>query len=211
MPPRDLKFLFFGVTGEPDHFHAVAQGGLDRIEHVCCRHEHGVREIEDHAEIVVAEAVVLFRVEHFEQRRRRVAAKVRTDLVNLVEHDERVVCAHLLQSLNDPAGHRADISAPVAAYLRFVVQTAQREPNEFSIKRARNRTTQRGFTDAGRADQTQDRSLRSLLQLAHRQRFDDALFDFLQAVMIFIENLLRFFEIEVINRSFRPRQVGHDL
>src|SRR6185295_15028577 len=31
---RNLGLLFLGVTGQPDHFHSIAQGGMNRVEHV---------------------------------------------------------------------------------------------------------------------------------------------------------------------------------
>ena len=50
----DFAFLFFCVTREPDHFHAIAQCRLDRVENICGRHEDHVRQIERDAEIVIA-------------------------------------------------------------------------------------------------------------------------------------------------------------
>ena len=42
------------------------------------------------AKVVVDEAVVLGGIEHLEQRRRRIAAPVRADLVDLVQHEDRI-------------------------------------------------------------------------------------------------------------------------
>ena len=99
----------------------------------------------------------------------------------------------------------------MAAYLRFVVQTAERETHELAIQRTRNRTTQAGFAHARRADETQDRTLRLLLQLAHGQRFDDSFLDLVEAIVVFVQNFFGFFEIEVVRRSLRPGEIGHDL
>ncbi len=43
------------------------------------------REIVFNVEVVILERVVLFRVEHFEQRRTRIATEVRAQLVDFVE------------------------------------------------------------------------------------------------------------------------------
>ena len=48
-----------------------------------------LREIERQIEIVIAERVVLLRIENLEQRRRRIAAIVVSELVDLVEHQHR--------------------------------------------------------------------------------------------------------------------------
>ena len=74
---------------------------------------------------MVAEGVVLFRVQHFQQGRRRVAPEVRAELVHFVQHHNRVAGASLLEALNDAARHGADIGAPVPAYFSLVVHAAQ--------------------------------------------------------------------------------------
>ena len=66
---RNLDLLFERVAREFDHFHAVAQRRRDRVDYVCRGDEQHTREIERNFEIVIAELAVLFRVEHFEQRR----------------------------------------------------------------------------------------------------------------------------------------------
>src|SRR5437868_12018664 len=108
---------------------------------------------------MVVEARVLLRIEHPEQRRRHVAAPVGAKLVDLVEQEQRVRRFGLLHALQDLAGHRADISAPMAADLRLVAHAAERHPYEVATGRARDRLAERGLADAGRADQAQDRAL----------------------------------------------------
>ena len=57
----------------------------DRVEHVGGRDEEHLAEIERHLEVVVRERVVLLGIENLEQRRRRIAAEIGADLVDLVE------------------------------------------------------------------------------------------------------------------------------
>ena len=71
------------------------------------------------------EGVVLFGVEHFEQRRCRVALEVVAYLVDFVEDEDRVRRPRFLYALNDAAGHGSDVGAAVSAYLGLVVQTTQ--------------------------------------------------------------------------------------
>lgn len=75
-------------------------------------------------EIVILEGVVLLGVEDFQQRAGGVAAEVRGHLVDLVEHDDRVLRAGLLHRLNDLAGERADVGAAMTADLGFVADAA---------------------------------------------------------------------------------------
>src|SRR5262249_49757182 len=130
---RDLDLLVLGIAGDEDDLHAVHQGRGD-IERVCRGDEHHVREIVVDLEVMVVEGVVLLGVEHFEQRRRRVAAEIRAHLVDLVEQEQRVRSFGLAHPLNDPARHGADIGAPVAADLGLIVHAAEREAHEVAAR-----------------------------------------------------------------------------
>ena len=67
-----------------------SSGAGNRLGHVRGGDEQHLGEVQLDVQVVVAEAVVLRRVEHLEQRRRGVAAPVRADLVDLVQQDHRV-------------------------------------------------------------------------------------------------------------------------
>jgi hypothetical protein len=75
---------------------------------------------------MVAESVVLFRVENFQKRRRRVAAKILAEFINFVEQNHRIVRSGAFHQLHDLTGQRADISAAMSANFGFVVNAAQR-------------------------------------------------------------------------------------
>ena len=122
---RDLGLLALGVAGELDHLHAVHQRAADVLREVGGRDEQALREVEGHAHVVVDEGVVLRRVEHLEQRRRRVALEAVAELVDLVQQEDRVLGARLLHPLDDAARERADVGAPVPADVRLVPRAAQ--------------------------------------------------------------------------------------
>ncbi len=155
----DAQLLRLGVAADADQLHAVAQRGADGVDHVGGGDEEHVAEVVRHLEVVVAELAVLLGVEHLEQRRRRVAPEVSANLVNFIEHDHRVHRPGLLHRLDDPAGQRADVGAPVAADLRLVADAAQREAHEAAVHGAGDAAPQRGLADAGRPDQAEDRCL----------------------------------------------------
>ena len=81
---RDLDLLVFGVSSDTNNLHAVHQRRRN-VERIRRRDEHHVRQVVIDLEIVVVECMVLFGVEHFEQRRRRIAAEIGAHLVDLVE------------------------------------------------------------------------------------------------------------------------------
>ena len=87
---RDGELLAPRVAGDLEDLHAVAERRRDRVGDVRGRDEHHVREVVRDLEVVIGERVVLLGVEHLEQRRRGIAAEVVADLVDLVEHEDRV-------------------------------------------------------------------------------------------------------------------------
>ena len=90
---RDQRLLFLAVARELEHLHPVEQRRGDRLEHVRRGDEHDLRQVEIDVEVMVAERRVLLGVEDFQQRGRGVAAEVGAELVDLVEHEDRVVRA----------------------------------------------------------------------------------------------------------------------
>ena len=189
MLARDLDLLILGVAGDADDLHAVHQRRRN-VERVRRGDEHHVGQIVVDLEIVVVEGVVLLGVEHLEQSRRRIAAEIGAHLVDLVEQEQRVRGLGLAHRLDDLAGHRADIGAPVAADLGLVAHAAERHAHEFAAGRLRDRLAERGLADAGRPDQAQDRPGQLVGALLHGEILDDALLDLLQAIVIGVENLL---------------------
>src|SRR5438105_4535633 len=194
----DLDLLGFRVAGQLQHFHAVAQRLRDRVQHVGRADEHDVREVVLDVEIVVEERVVLLRVEHFEQRRRGVAAEVHRHLVDFVEQEHRVLRAGLLHHLDDLAGERADVGAAVAADFGLVTHAAEREAHELAVHRARDRLGERGLADSGRSGEGQNRRLRLLDERTHREELEDAVLDLLEPVMILVEHRLSVLQIAVL-------------
>ena len=209
VPLGDRDLLELGVAGELDDLHAVLQRDRDPVQVVGRRDEHDVRQVVVEVEVVVVEGAVLLRVEHLEQRRRRIAAEVGRHLVDLVEQEDRVLRAGLLQRLDDLARQRADVRAAVAADLGLVAHAAQRQPHELASGRLRDRSRERRLADAGRSHEAQDRALELLHQRLHRQVLEDALLDLLQAVVVLVEDPLGLDDVELLLGLLVPGQ-GED-
>ena len=187
---RYLELLDLGVAGKLEHFHAVAQRRRNRIQHVGRGDEEDLRQIERHIEVVVAERVVLLRVEHFEQRRAGVAAEVRSELVYLVEDEHRVLRFGPAQALHDLAGQRADVGAPMAADLGLVAHAAQRHADELAIQRAGDGLGHRGLSHARGADKTEDRPFDRRVQLAHGEVLDHPVLRLVEPCVLLVEDAL---------------------
>ena len=155
---------------------------------------------------MIGERVVLRRVEHFEQRRRRVAAKIRADLVEFVEQNHRIAAFDAAQRLDDASGHRADVSAAVAANLGFVAHSAQRDAREFAAERVGHAFAERRFADAGRADEAEDRAFDLLAALDDGDEFEQPVLDLGEAEMLLVQNFFRRLQIQLVLGVLFPRQ-----
>src|SRR5438034_8223795 len=195
IPARDVQLLLFAVACERDDFHPVEQCGMDRSKLVRGGDEEHFRQVDVDLEVVISERVVLRRVENLQERGGGIALEADADLVDLIEHEDRVHRAGLFERLHDAARNRADVGAAMAADLRLVAHAAERDAYEFAVHRAGDRLAERRLADAGRSNETEngpsdghrtgDGSLSSLrssrplytplsLQLLHRQVLDDA-------------------------------------
>ena len=150
--PRDRDLFVFGVTGKADHFHPVEQRRRN-VHVVGGGDEHHIGQVVLDFDVVIDKRVVLLGVEHFEQRRRRIAAEVHSHLVDFVEQEQRIAHTDLRHVLQDLAGHRADVGAAMAANLRFIAHTAQAHADKFATRRACDRLAERCLADTGGSDE----------------------------------------------------------
>ena len=209
---RDRDLLVGGVPVEADHLHAVEERAGNRLGHVPRRDEEDLREVELDVEVVVAERVVLRRIEHLEECRRRVAAPVGADLVDLVEHDHRVHRPRIAERTDEPAGKCADVRAAVAADLGLVADPAERHADELAPGGAGDRLPDRGLAGAGRADEREDRAgalvvldATFLAELRDGDVLDDAVLHVLEARVVGVEHLARVLRVEPLLRAIAPR------
>ena len=153
----DFNLLIFRIAGDANDLHAVKQG-LRHAKRIRGGHEHHIRKIIIHFQIVIREGAVLFRVQHFKQRRGRVTAPIRAQLVNFIKQEKRVGGLGLLHALKHLTGHGADIGPPMAADLRLIPHTAKRHTHKIPPRRLGDGFAERGLAHTRRAHQAQDRT-----------------------------------------------------
>src|SRR5271170_1258066 len=94
----------------------------------------------------------------------------------------------------------------MAANFGFVADAAERQAHELASERARNRLAQRSLAGARRSDEAKDRTLGVVLELAHREKLEDAFLYFFEVVMILVEHLARVTNVEIVFGRDAPRQ-----
>src|SRR6185312_7081111 len=202
----DLELFVLRVTMELDDLHAIAQRPGDGLEHVGGGNEEHVAQIEGQTDIVVAESRVLLRIEHFEQRRGRIALKAGAELVDLIQHEYRVAGAGLAQPVDDVARQGTDIGAAMAADLGLIVHAAQARAHELEAERPRDTLTEGRLTHSRRAHEAEDGASALGIELAHREILQDAPLDLLQPVVVLVEHAPRPPDVDVLHVRPAPGQ-----
>ncbi len=181
--------LLQGVARELNHLHAVEQRPRDGVGAVGRGDEHDLRQIKGQVHVVIGKGVVLFRIQHLQQGRRGIAPVIFAHLVDFIEHKHRVIGLHRLEPLQNAARHSSDIGAAMTADFRLIAHAPQGESVELAPHGPGNGLAKRSFAHARRADKADDWPLGILVELAHGQKFEDAILDFLQAMVVFVQHL----------------------
>ena len=207
----DLQLLLRGVAVDLDDLEPVAQRRRHLREVVGRDHEHHLGHVEGQLEVMIGEGVVLLGVEQLEQRGLGRAAPARRELVDLVEEHDRVLDPGLAHRVDDAAGDRPDVGAPVTADLGLVTHATEGDAHERPAGRLGDRAPERGLADPGRAGQTQDRPLAPARQLEHGHVLEDPLLDVVEAEVVGVE--LGRDRVEVVAHvgALVPGQVGDGL
>ncbi len=194
------------VAGQAHGLHAVEQRRRDAVQGVGGADEQHVGQVEAHVQVVVEEVVVLFRVEHLEQGRGRVAAERGADLVHLVQHDHRVGGAGVLQRLHELARHGADVGAAMSLDLCLVAHAAEGEAVEAPTEGAGNGLAERGLAHARRPHQQQDGATDTALHDADAEKLQDAVLDVLQPFVVAVQHLRRRRQVQAVAAVPPPGQ-----
>jgi hypothetical protein len=95
----------------------------------------------------------------------------------------------------------------VAADLGLVAHAAERDADVLAAERARDRATERGLANAGRADEQQDRAVLVRRELAHREELEDAALHLLEAGVLGLEDGAGRGHVEAILGEHVPRDL----
>ena len=92
------------------------------------------------------------------------------------------------------------------AYFGLVVHAAQGQTLELATQRAGDGASEGRFAHAGRTRKAEDRPFGLRIELAHTQEFENAVLDFFQTTVVFIQDLLGVGYVQPVAREFFPGQ-----
>src|SRR5690625_2793689 len=133
---------------------------------------------------MVGEGMVLRRIEDLEEGRRGIATEILADLVDLVEHEDRVLLSDLAESSQDTAWEGTDIGTTMAADLGFVPDPSKRESSESPAECLSASLSQSGLSAAWWPGEAEDRSMELRVQLPDSEVLDDPLLDLASPIVV---------------------------
>ena len=80
--------------------------------------------------------------------------KTGTELIDFIQHENRILCASLSDSLDNIAGEGTNVSSPVSPDLRFIMDTAETLAHEFSVHSPSDALSEGRLPHARRTDKT---------------------------------------------------------
>ena len=155
---------------------------------------------------MIEEIHVLRRIQHLEQGRCRVALVRGADLVDLVQHDDRIGYIHFLHCLDKFSRHSADIGTPMPLDLGLIAHATHGEAIKFASQGLGDGMTDGRLADARRADQQDDGTGDLALHGADRDKLQYPVLDVVEPGVIPIQYRTRMFQVQHIFRIHAPRQ-----
>ncbi len=155
---------------------------------------------------MIIKGVVLFRIKCLQERGRRITPEVSAHLVHFIQEEHRIRCPCAPDALNDLSWHCTNVCTPVSLYLCFVPNSTQRDPYKFSRYCPGNGLTQRCLAYPRWTDQAQDGASRGTHHLLNSEVFQNTFLHLVQAIVVFIQNLLCKCDILLILAHLIPWQ-----
>ena len=160
---------------------------------------------------MIREGIILLRIQHFQQRAARITAVIVGKLINLIQHHNRIRNSASLDAFHDAARHRSNVCTAVSANFRFVARAAQTDADIFPVQRPGNALPDGSFAGTRRTYKQKNRAGLFLVQIHDRDLLQDTVFHFFQAIVIFIQNLCSFFQINRLHRLCLPGKASHEI
>ena len=138
----NVQLVHFCVGRQLNDLQTVSQRHRYIVQIVRCSDEQYFGEIVRLFQVVVAEQLVLFRVQYLQQCAGRIAFVVIAEFIDFIDEEHRIDDTGALHALDDPARHGTEVGSSVSADLCFVAYTAQAHLDEPAVQRTGNRSGQ---------------------------------------------------------------------
>ena len=203
----DLQLFLVGVAAQFDQLHTVEERSGNGVGSIGSSDEHDAAEVNRQLHEMVAERAVLLGIQHLKKRGGGIAAGVVCQLVDLVQHQQRIHRPCADECINDTTGHGTDVGLTVTADIRLVTDTAKRETGQLTIHSLGNRDGNGCLTNAGRANEAEDLALGLGIDLMDGDKLQNSLFHLLKAEMVAVKDSAGLGNIGAVAGVLIPRHI----
>jgi len=142
-----VNLFILSVAIQLDDLHAVTQRDWNGFQLVGSGDKEHIAQVKVHIHIMVTKSMVLGGIKHLQKCACRISVPVSTDLVNLIQHKDRVSGTGTLYGLNNTTGHGANIGAPVASNFRLITYATEAHAGKLALHGSCDALSQAGFAD----------------------------------------------------------------
>ena len=137
---------------------------------------------------MVPKRLILFTVEHFQHCSGWVTPEIIAHLINFIQQNQWILGLCPCHRIHNASRHCSDVSFPVSSNIRFIPNSAQRNPFVISAQSLGNGFSDGSLADTRRANKTENLSR----HFRHHGMQSDALqypfLDLFHTVMVFVQN-----------------------
>ena len=160
---------------------------------------------------MISKTAVLFRIQHLQQRSRRIAADIGGHFIDFIQKNNRIIGLKTCHFRNEFTWQRTEIGSAVTAYFSLVPYTAETDPHIIPAHSLGYGFYKRGLTHSRCTYQTENPSFYRTATVLHGQIFHNLILDLLQSVVMAVHNLLHTIEIDARSLLREPRQFDNPL
>ena len=125
---------------------------------------------------MIGEGIVLLRIQYFQESRCRIAIVGGRELIDFVQHHDRIRNTGFLNPVHDSTGHCPEIGSPMPADIRFIPHTAETDPYILPAERFCDALSDTRFTGTRRTDKEKNRAGLLFLQVHDSNLLNHSLF-----------------------------------
>ena len=204
---QNVQLLDMRVARDLNDLHPVQDRRVQRAQIVRSAEEKHLRQVDSHVHVVICERMVLLRVQDLKQSGAGVTMSgPLSNLVDLIDEDDRVLDLGILQRLDDLARDSAYVGSSMALERAGISRTAKRDPDVLAAQGLSDMFANGRLSNTWRSNEAQNLALHRVMQLANGNEFQDALLDIIEAVVALVEDFSGPVQVEVL---LRPHAIGH--
>ncbi len=121
----DIKLFIFSVSCKTYNLKPIKKCRRNSIQHICSGYKHYIRKIKWNIKIMIGKCIILLRIKCFKKCCRRISSIICSNLINFIQHKDRVFSTGIFHSLNNSTRECPYIRPPVSSYFCLISNSTE--------------------------------------------------------------------------------------